>query len=460
VSNKKSIIHVTLSSRPDLLALLENHPDKFPFLLETTALATKSDNKGFDILFALPQQQLVKDSENKIKLNHQLCETSSFLTELDKIWRQEKIESTLEDEIALPFCGGWFLYLGYELAAEIEPTIQFKKTNQDVPVAFAIRTPAAIIYDHTQEQTHIVIETEFADELESIKQNIAAIKQGSMSDEAILTEALKEENPDIYLHSVRRILEYIREGDVFQVNLSRQWEAQLKPNVTDVNVYRHLRNTNPAPYSAIIKHNNFSVVSSSPERLFCTDGERIETRPIAGTRPRGETARKDSDLQKELITNYKERAEHIMLIDLERNDLGRICKPGTIQVDEFMAMESYAHVHHIVSNVSGQLSTGMTPGKIIRAVFPGGTITGCPKVRCMEIISELERQPRGAYTGSIGYLNHSGNMDFNILIRSLTIQNQKTIFRAGAGIVADSVPEREVDETRAKAKGIIKALQD
>ena len=264
---------------------------------------------------------------------------------------------------------------------------------------------------------------------------------------------------DVYLNSVAKILDYIREGDVFQVNLSRLWKANLKENVNEVDVYRKLRGENPAPYSAIVKFDQFSIVSSSPERLICTHGDKIETRPIAGTRPRGTTTSTDANLQSELISNHKERAEHIMLIDLERNDLGRICRPGSILVDEFMVLESYAHVHHIVSNVSGKLNKGVTPGQTIKAVFPGGTITGCPKVRCMEIISELEQEARGTYTGSLGYLNHNGDMDLNILIRSLTINDKQVRFRAGAGIVADSVAEQEVDETRAKAKGIIMALQ-
>ena len=166
----------------------------------------------------------------------------------------------------------------------------------------------------------------------------------------------------------------------------------------------------------------------------------------------------DHELQSELISNIKERAEHVMLIDLERNDLGRVCVPGSINVDEMMGVESYAHVHHIVSNISGRLKQGIQPGDIIAAVFPGGTITGCPKVRCMEIIQELEQTIRGAYTGSLGYLNHNGDMDLNILIRSIVMDNKTISLRAGAGLVADSIPEKELDETRSKAKGLLLAL--
>jgi anthranilate synthase component 1 len=186
-------------------------------------------------------------------------------------------------------------------------------------------------------------------------------------------------------------------------------------------------------------------------------GDDASTRPIAGTRPRigGDD---DAARLRELIGHPKERAEHVMLIDLERNDLGRVCVPGSVVVDELMTLESYAHVHHIVSNVRGTLRANVTPGAVIRAVFPGGTITGCPKVRTMEIIAELERVGRGAYTGALGYLNRGGDLDLNILIRSLTMQGNALRFRAGAGIVADSVAGQELDETRAKARGLLRAL--
>jgi anthranilate synthase component 1 len=186
-------------------------------------------------------------------------------------------------------------------------------------------------------------------------------------------------------------------------------------------------------------------------------GDKIETRPIAGTRPRfpGDDV---AERIRDLVGNPKERAEHVMLIDLERNDLGRVCVPGSVEVDELMTVESYAHVHHIVSNVRGRLRADATPGAVIAAVFPGGTITGCPKVRCMQVIAELEGRGRGAYTGAFGWLNRDGDLDLNILIRSAEIEGANLRFRTGAGIVADSDPQRELDETRAKARGMLRAL--
>lgn len=200
------------------------------------------------------------------------------------------------------------------------------------------------------------------------------------------------------------------------------------------------------------------MISSSPERLFSIRADRVATRPIAGTRPRGASPDADAVLIRSLLDNEKERAEHVMLIDLERNDLGRVCVGGSVLVDEYMTVETYAHVHHIVSNVAGVLRPGTTPVQVLRAMFPGGTITGCPKVRCMEIIAELEGAGRGAYTGSLGYLNRDGSCDFNILIRTLTSRGRRLHFRAGAGIVADSDPQQELAETRAKAEGLLRAL--
>jgi anthranilate synthase component 1 len=226
-----------------------------------------------------------------------------------------------------------------------------------------------------------------------------------------------------------------------------------------VSVYRRLRAANPSPFAALLRDGGFAALSSSPERLVEIRGSAVSTRPIAGTRPRGATPQADAALIRSLLDNEKERAEHVMLIDLERNDLGRVCVGGSVRVDEYMSVESYAHVHHIVSNVSGRLRKDVSPVQVIRALFPGGTITGCPKVRCMEIIAELEATGRGAYTGSMGYLNRDGSCDLNILIRTITARDGRFAFRTGAGIVADSNPAQELAETRAKAEGLLRALR-
>jgi anthranilate synthase component 1 len=262
-----------------------------------------------------------------------------------------------------------------------------------------------------------------------------------------------------FLDAVERARQLIAAGDVFQVNLARRWTGQLQSGVEPWQLYRRLREVNPAPFSGLASFGDCAIVSSSPERLVRVRDGHVETRPIAGTRPRTSMADPEEARRRALLSNAKERAEHVMLIDLERNDLGRVCVPGTITVNELMTVESYAHVHHIVSNICGELRADITPGMLIRAVFPGGTITGCPKVRCMEIIRDLEAQSRGPYTGSMGYLNRDGSCDLNILIRTIQVCGKEFALSAGSGIVADSVAERELDETRAKAKGMLLALE-
>ena len=260
-----------------------------------------------------------------------------------------------------------------------------------------------------------------------------------------------------FTNMVKRAKEYIREGDIFQANLSQRFEAEFEGDPWEF--YKRLNEINPSPFGGYINFDDMSIVSASPERLIKINGKYIETRPIAGTRPRGKSSQNDIALSKELLLNEKERAEHIMLVDLERNDLGRVCKYGTVKVDELMILESYSHVWHIVSKVVGELKDDVKFIDILRACFPGGTITGCPKVRCMEIIEELEPVRRGIYTGSMGYIGYDGRIDLNIIIRSALVKNGKIYFYAGAGIVADSNPEKEYEETLFKAEAIMEALR-
>jgi anthranilate/para-aminobenzoate synthase component I len=224
-------------------------------------------------------------------------------------------------------------------------------------------------------------------------------------------------------------------------------------------LYDALRRVNPSPFSALLRFDDLALVSSSPERLVRLQGSRAETRPIAGTHGRGLSAAADHAVATQLLGNTKERAEHLMLVDLERNDLGRVCRYGSIHVDEFMTVERYSHVSHLVSNVTGELRTGLDAFDLIRATFPGGTITGVPKVHCMEIIDQLEPVRRGPYTGSLGYLNWDGGLDLNILIRTLVLQQSRGFLQVGAGIVADSDAHREYDETMLKAGALIEALK-
>ncbi|WP_445669162.1 anthranilate synthase component I family protein [Lysinibacillus sp. FSL R7-0073] len=255
--------------------------------------------------------------------------------------------------------------------------------------------------------------------------------------------------------AVQKIQTYIAQGDVFQVNLSVRQSKNL--NATAMDVYEALRAFNPSPYMAYMEAPDFAVVSGSPELLVKRQGQELSTRPIAGTRPRGNSEEEDLALAQELIDNDKERAEHVMLVDLERNDLGRVSTYGTVEVDEFMVIERYSHVMHIVSNVRGEIAEDKSNADVIRAMFPGGTITGAPKIRTMEIIEELEPVRRGLYTGSIGWLGYTGDMEFNIVIRTAFIKDGVAHIQAGAGIVIDSVPEREYQESLNKAKAMWQA---
>jgi anthranilate synthase component I len=377
-----------------------------------------------------------------------------FLPALDRWWRRERLR---DGAASVPFTGGWLLYLGYELAGEIEPRLRLPQPARG-PIAQAIRIPAAVIHEHDSGRCWIVAEAAAAGLIARIDADLRNAAHLPSERADLVESTVTEEDPRRYLHAVERALEYIGAGDVYQANLSRGWRATLRPGVQPHHVYRRLRETNPGPFSGVALLEGIAVVSSSPERLVSVRDGAVTTRPIAGTRPRGADPAADLALARELHAHPKERAEHVMLIDLERNDLGRVCEAGSVSVDEFMTIESYSHVHHIVSNVRGRLRADVTPGNVLAAVFPGGTITGCPKIRCMEIIAELEGAGRGAYTGSLGYLNRDGSMDMNILIRSLQLEGRELTLRAGAGIVADSVPERELQETRAKARGVLRAL--
>lgn len=434
----------------DLLALHRVAPERYPFLLESAAAGTAQGRS--DLLLGWPGEALVLERDGRLSGP---CADGEhdFLRALDRWWRRERAEPGGAWPLA---GGGWFLYLGYELAGQVEPVLRLTPPR-DMPVAFAVRAGAAVLRD--RESGRCTVMAQDAAMLQRIETDLRAARRLPPPGWAGIVGQPEEEAPEEFLRAVRRAREYIIAGDIFQANLSRQWRARLAPGSDPAALYDRLRQCNPGPFAGLARWGEHAVLSSSPERLLSVRGGLVETRPIAGTRPRGADAAADAVLEQELIAHPKERAEHVMLIDLERNDLGRICRPGTVEVNEMMVLESYAHVHHIVSNVRGMLAEGVGPGAAIRAVFPGGTITGCPKVRCMEIIHELEAGPRSAYTGSMGWLAADGALDLNILIRTMEMSPGEVRFRAGAGIVFDSVPEAELAETRAKAKGLLLALE-
>lgn len=448
-----------LPSTIDLLALHRVSPRRYPMLLESSAHGTAQGR--WDLLLSASGDLLRLDQDGITRDRHGREIAGDFLDAVDAAWRRERIA---REEPRWPFRGGWALFLGYELGEQVEPVLDLPGAGDAVPIALALRCPAAIVRDHATGECFALAEPDHAEWLDAIEADanraatLAALPAWRAPADVV------EDAPERYTDGVRRVLDYISAGDVFQANLSRGWCAYFDESVLPAALFQRLRENNPAPFAGILAQDAWAVVSASPERLVSVRGDLVETRPIAGTRARfpGDD---DAERVRELAGHPKERAEHVMLIDLERNDLGRVCTPGSVEVDELMTVESYAHVHHIVSNVRGRLKAEATPGQIIRAVFPGGTITGCPKVRCMQIIAELEEQGRGSYTGAMGWLNRDGDMDLNILIRSAELETDggeargsRLRFRTGAGIVADSDPQRELEETRAKARGMLRAL--
>jgi aminodeoxychorismate synthase component I len=374
-----------------------------------------------------------------------------------------------------PFFGGAVGLFGFDLVKFFESLPEHPADDLLLPDLCVLFVNSVIVFDHERKIIQI-LHTPTADEFLRVDrktlylrgiEKIRAIQNRLLNPRAVFhagpvtglsasprsTMTRKE-----YLAMVRRCKDYIAAGDIFQANLSHRFSISIGDN-PPLGLYGALRRINPSPFSAYLDFGSFQIVSSSPERLIKLEGREVQTRPIAGTRPRGRSALEDRRLAEQLILNEKERAEHLMLIDLERNDLGRVCEYGTVQVDELMVIEFYSHVMHIVSNVRGRIRPDRDCFDLLKAVFPGGTITGVPKVRCLEIIRELEPIKRGAAYGSAGYISFAGDMDLNILIRTMIVKDGKAYFHVGAGIVADSVPEKEYEETLQKAQALFSALQ-
>lgn len=382
-----------------------------------------------------------------------------------------------------PFIGGAVGYLSYDLVRQFETLPTLAADDLSLPdLQFAFFDVIAAV-EHQTNRVRLIYcpsrerflgeprEKLYREGLDRLAAFAAQIK-GTPSETTTspITRQVSfhpEQTQVAYMDRVRRCQDYIAAGDIYQANLSHRFTVTIN-DIPDTsrdrltawqNLYGRLRRINPSPFSGLLHFDNVALVSCSPERLVRLQGRLADTRPIAGTRPRGRDVAEDQRLVRDLLSNEKERAEHLMLVDLERNDLGRVCQFGTVRVDEFMTVEQYSHVSHIVSHISGTLRSDATPFDLIKAMFPGGTITGVPKIRCMEIIDELEPVRRGPYTGSFGYLSWNGNLDLNITIRTLVLCHTAGYLQVGAGIVADSDPSREYEETLHKAQAFFTSLQ-
>ncbi len=361
----------------------------------------------------------------------------------------------------LPFIGGWLGWLGYDLAWEIEQLPWLKPDELPFPIAFWYEPADFAVLDHSLQRLWLASES--PSRLADLGKRLE--KQSERNRSTCVTTNLKfKTDKRAFENAVERAKAHIKAGDVFQVNHSLRFQAQTTAD--SWSLYQALHRINPSPFASYWHTPWGAVVSCSPERLVQLEQGKAQSRPIAGTRPRGQNRNEDALNERDLRSDRKEQAEHIMLVDLERNDLGRVCQWGSVQVEELMTVERYSHVMHLVSNVVGELTPECSMAQLIAALFPGGTITGCPKVRCMEIIEALEPVRRSLFYGSCGYLDRRGRLDLNILIRTLLIaadpdssDGTMTVWgQVGAGIVADSEPEKEWFESLQKAKAQLLAL--
>ncbi len=377
-----------------------------------------------------------------------------------------------------PFVGGAVGYFGYDCVRHVERLPDAPPDDLGLPTMAFLITDVIVVFDHLRHTitllTNIFREegSDFDADYSAAVARLAEVKARLRApvpapgwsldrrralagpDDVPVRSNFERER---FLAGVERIREYIHAGDAFQVVLSQRFERPVA--VSGFSIYRGLRAVNPSPYMYYMSFRDFEVVGSSPEPLVTVTGRRAETRPIAGTRPRGATAAEDARLAGEMLADEKERAEHVMLVDLGRNDLGRVCRAGSVKVEGFMEVERYSHVMHMVSSVTGELEDGVGAVDALRAVFPAGTVSGAPKVRAMEIIDELEPTRRGPYAGAIGYLSYTGDLDSCIYIRTVLVRDGRAYIQAGAGIVADSDPQREYLETENKARAMFRAIE-
>ncbi len=473
-------LYVELPFKPPAL-VCERFRTTGTVLLESIKGDEKTGRYSF-VVFDPCLELRVKDSILEIRHLRREAEPSSRSADRRPLGKLREIVSSYPQKKAPhlpPFQGGAVGMFSYDFVHYLERLPRTARDDLKIPDAHFFLADRLFAFDHAARKAYAVVcpgaadalgrgvpgeRASVYDEAEEVLQWMAG-EYGRAADgretplpplrggSDILYEMTKRE----YMEMVARAKDYIHAGDIFQANLSQRVSAAT--GASPWSLYNILRLINPSPFSAFADFGDYQLVSSSPERLIrLVDGE-AETRPIAGTRPRGCTAVENEQLRADLLLNEKERAEHIMLIDLERNDLGRVCAYGTVRVDELMTTEDYSHVIHIVSNIRGRLAPGRDAFSLIRAAFPGGTITGVPKVRCMEIIDELEPVVRGPYTGSLGYIGFNGDMDLNIIIRTLVTTKERAYVQAGAGIVADSDPEREYYESLKKAEALLSTLQ-
>ena len=372
------------------------------------------------------------------------------------------------------FYGGLVGFFSYEIINQIENISKNSGVSGDFPDSLFMLTDSVIIFDNINKTAKIVINAQIKD-----SNKIDKYYKNALSQINKIEKLLKFSNNNLYkkdnkfkkttspiksnftksnfMSAVKKIKSYVKKGDVIQTVVSQRWETKYEDD--PINLYRSLRKLNPSPYMFYLKMEKSLIVGASPEVLVRLENNKVESRPIAGTRPRGIDTEEDLKMEKDLLSDPKELAEHVMLVDLARNDISRVCKNSTVNVTEMMSIERYSHVMHIVSHVEGLIDKKKDAFDLLKSTFPAGTLSGAPKIRAMQIINEVEPNQRGPYGGSVGYFGFSGNMDMSIVIRSFYIKNKTLYFQAGAGIVADSIPKNEYDETKNKSKAMLNAIR-
>ena len=451
-------------------AYLKIRNGSFSFLLESAEFGKRWGRYSFIgldpslVVFVRDQEMEIWKGHKKTRL-HNVENPFVILRELNKGFRP------VSQPKDLPFPGGLVGFCNYDLARKWEPTAGHSSAEQDCPESIFMAPERLIIFDHLTHRMKVIVLAHLEDGDNRRKAYEHAVREidGTISR---LKAPLHSHPPDKPLHvsplvpnvnrggfeeAVRQAKEYIIAGDVIQVVLSQRFSGEVSGD--PFILYRILRSVNPSPYMFYLHFGDTKLIGASPEVLVRLTGRSIDLRPIAGTRPRGVTAKEDEALERELLTDPKERAEHIMLVDLGRNDVGRVAIPGSVEVSGFMEVERYSHVMHIVSHIQGKLKTGLNSFDLFMSAFPAGTVTGAPKLRAMQIINELEPCSRGPYAGAVGYFGFNGNMDFCITIRTITISKDTLSIQVGAGIVHDSLPEKEYEETLKKAAGMFKAIE-
>lgn len=446
-------------------------PDRFNYILESVE---KADQKGRYSFIGSSENFYIRAKTETVEIYDrgkvEYKQTKDPIQEIKEIvskWKPYK------DKNLPPFWGGLVGYIGYDIVNFYEPVGDNNPDNLKIPDIYLFLSDEVVIFDNLKNSIKIVVsvfvdnnpEKAYEDGVKKIERienqlstNIQLHRIPLIDRNIDYSDWQSNFSKEEFLDAVLKAKKYIEEGDIIQVVLSQRFYKKLK-NIDHIDIYRTIRYINPSPYLFYLDFKDIKVVGSSPEILVTVKDRKILTKPIAGTRPRGNSEQEDKHLAQELLNDEKEKAEHLMLVDLARNDVGRVAKPGTVKVDRFMYIENYSHVMHIVSDVSGELREDLAPLDVLKAVFPVGTVSGAPKVRAMQIIAQLEPEKRNIYAGAVGYISFDGNIDTAIAIRTAVIVDDTVYVQAGAGIVADSQPEKEYQETINKAKAMMKAVE-